>query len=111
MTQISLVINIPMIVFISSTLLIIGVCLFFIGYFIGKQRAIGVYNSTINRPNSFLKNSTEDKPNTRINIDASRVVTEIKTDGMERKYDKLGEVKQSSDNIDVSVNKLKNLKR
>jgi hypothetical protein len=110
MNEISLIINSPTIILFSSTLLVIGVCLFFIGYFIGKQANYGVSNSTgLSKPTNFFDNNKEEK--TKIVIDDAKFVTEIKTDNLEKKYENLGEVKQSTEDISNSINKLKNMKR
>ena len=76
----------------------------------GKRSGNGVYNNTINRPNNFFDNPKEEKK-TKVVINDTKFVTEIKTDGMEKKYENLGEIKQSTENITDSINKLKNLKR
>lgn len=110
MNEISIILNLFTIIFFSITLLVIGVCLFFIGYFVGKRSGNGVYNSTINRPNSFFENPKEEKK-TKVVINDTKFVTEIKTDGMEKKYENLGEIKQSTENITDSINKLKNLRK
>lgn len=110
MNEISIAINLPTIIFFSITLLAIGVCLFLIGYFVGKQSSNGVYNTAVNKPSSFFDNTKEEKKN-KVVINDTKFVTEIKTDGMEKKYENLGEIKQSAENITDSINKLKNLKR
>lgn len=82
---------------------------FFIGYLIGRSHSNGVTNSS---PQSFFTKLKDDKiVNSVITIDDKKFVTDIKTDGLERKYDTLGDVKKTEDNISGSVNKLKNLKR
>ena len=106
MTDISFTINV-------STLilgLLFGGCLFLIGYFIGKQSADGVYNTAINKPSNFFDNIKKANKN-NLEINDTKFVTEIKTDGMEKKYEALGETKQSTENITESISKLKNLKR
>lgn len=81
-----------------------------IGYIIGILKSSkGVYDSG---PKSFFDKLKKDKlVNTAIAIDDKKFVTNIKTDGLEKKYDSLGETKQTEENISNSVNKLKNLKR
>ena len=93
-------------------LLVIGVCLFIIGYFIGQSRGAGVLNEADNRkPIGFFdKNNTVQKVKQHITIDDTKVVTEIDTKGLEKKYNKLGDIKESSENIGNSINKLKNMK-
>lgn len=95
---------------IISILIIVNFICGIIGYFIGVFTSKGVYNS----PQSFFKqqNRTNTEPlSNNLSIDDKKFVVDIKTDGMERKYDNLGEVKKTEENISNSVNKLKNLKR
>lgn len=111
MNEIQVIFNIPSIVLITITLLSIGACFFFIGYLLGKRSVEGVYINT-NKPGGFFdSNKKQENKITKIKIDDAKYVTEIKTDGMEKKYDQLGDVKQSAENITSSINKLKNLKR
>jgi hypothetical protein len=110
MNEISLTINTPTIIFFSITLLAIGVCLFLIGYFYGlSKNANGVFNMVADRPKNFFDDKVIN--NKKISIDSTKVVTDIKTDNLEKKYESLGEVKHSEDSISGSINKLKNLKR
>jgi hypothetical protein len=110
MNEISISINLPTMIFFSITLLAIGVCLFLIGYFYGLSKVgNGVSNLVIDRPKNFFDNNVT-KSN-KISIDNTKVVTDIKTDNLEKKYESLGEIKNSEDNISGSINKLKNLKR
>jgi hypothetical protein len=46
-----------------------------------------------------------------IMIDDKKVVVDIDTKGLEKKYNSLGDIKTTQENISDSVNKLKNLKR
>lgn len=46
-----------------------------------------------------------------VDIDSTKVVVDLKTDHLEKKYENLGEVKKSEEKITDSVNKLKNMKR
>jgi hypothetical protein len=111
MNNINIILNVPTIVFLSITLLVIGVCLFLIGYFIGKQTNMGVSNTIVSsKPASFFDNNNEKKPKA-ITIDNSKFVTDIRTDNLEKKYVELGEIKKSEENISESINKLKNLKK
>lgn len=112
MNNINIALNIPTLIFLSITLLSMGACLFFIGYFIGKQSNTGVSNIVVSssKPVSFFDNNATEKPKA-ITIDDSKFVTDIKTDNLEKKYTQLGEIKQSEENITGSINKLKNMKR
>jgi hypothetical protein len=110
MNEISISINLPTIIFFTSTLLVLGVCLFLIGYFMGKQANPGVFtNATNARPTSFFEESKKDKKT--LTIDDTKYVVDIKTSGMEKKYESLGDIKKSEENISDSINKLKNMKR
>lgn len=83
---------------------------FLIGYLLGRfTNHNGVSN---NKQKSFFQQQdSKTKEINTINIDDKKFVVDIKTEGLEKKYDSLGEVKQTQDNISNSVNKLKNLKR
>lgn len=62
---------------------------------------------------SFFKKQKQDqsvKQQQLIDIDERKVVVAIKTDGLEKKYENLGDVKKSSENISSSIDKLKNMK-
>lgn len=110
MNEISVSINLPTIIFFSSTLLILGVCLFLIGYFVGKQSSAGVCTTiSSTKPTSFFQEQKKDK--TVVSIDDTKYVIDIKTSGMEKKYESLGEIKESEEDIVSSINKLKNMKR
>jgi hypothetical protein len=55
--------------------------------------------------------NNDEKCQNKIIIDDRKFVTDISVDGMEKKYNELGNTKLSNDNISESVNKLQNLKR
>lgn len=81
------------------------------GYSIGRlNRSQTIVES---QPISFFNKSKSDndKMINKITIDESKYVTDIKTSGMEKKYENLGETKVSEENIESSINKLKNIKR
>lgn len=94
---------------IISILIIVNFICGMIGYFIGVFTSKGVYNN----PQSFFKqqNRNTEQLSNNLSIDDKKFVVDIKTDGMERKYESLGDVKKTEENISNSVNKLKNLKR
>jgi hypothetical protein len=86
------------------------VCLFLIGYFIGKLSNTGVSNTVVNtKPVSFFDDIKKDKKT--VSIDDTKYVVDIQTSGMEKKYESLGDIKKSEENISNSINKLKNMKR
>lgn len=104
-------VNMPILILSCSTLLLLGVCCFLIGYMYGKSRCSGVYNVVNNRPKNFFDTSEDNAKINKIAIDNSKFVSDIKTDNLEKKYDTLGDTKQTTETINESVNKLKNLKR
>jgi len=83
---------------------------FIIGYLLGKNLKIdqsnGVYNQYVNN-----NKSSKDNTNTRIHIDERKVVSEIDTKGLEKKYDEIGEDTVSKEDISNSISKLKNIKK
>lgn len=76
-----------------------------IGYILAKLNTHnGVSINTNNR-----QSSNQIRQN-NILIDDKKVVTEIKTDNLEKKFTSLGNQTISDENISSSVNKLKNMK-
>ena len=62
-------------------------------------------------PTSFLK--SQGKPtqkNNSIEIDDTKVVLKVDTDGLEKKFDKIADSKKVKSDISSSVNKLKSMK-
>lgn len=98
---------------LDIVLLILNLFSFTFGLILGRLWASSSVYNTVEKPRSFLqKNNNESKFNKeKINIDNKKIVLDIKTGGMEKKYDNLGEVKQSSENISSSVDKLKQMKK
>jgi hypothetical protein len=90
--------------------ILLAILIFSIGYIIGKLSSLNsVYHSRdLTKPTSFFDTKSQKKPD--ISIDDTKYVVDIKTSGLEKKYDSLGEVKKSQENINSSINKLKNLK-
>lgn len=92
-------------------LLTLNLFSFLLGYLYGYFRSLSDNKSwTI-----YSKNDKKQKHNTiesnDISIDDKKIVLNIDTKGLEKKYEELGDKKISEDNIASSVNKLKNLKR
>jgi hypothetical protein len=111
MNEIVLSFNIATLILSMITLLAVGVCFFLIGYLCGSKQNHGVYNNSdglSKSPDIFQNNK---KQNLNISIDDTKIVTKINTDALEKKYDQLGEKKESKENIIDSINKLKNIKR
>lgn len=78
--------------------------IFAMGFFICKMMSgAGVLSDRSSYDN---KNN-----NKKLSIDDRKVVLGVSTEGLDKKYEKLGDTKQSDDNISSSVNKLKSLKQ
>lgn len=91
-------------------LLLLNIFSFAFGLILGRLwLTSSVYTST-EKPRSFLQKNNESSKE-KVSIDDKKIVLDIKTGGMEKRYDSLGEVKQSSDSISSSVDKLKQLKK
>lgn len=61
------------------------------------------------RPRQKQRQKTTTKKRKPITIDETTHVVKIKTDGMEKKYDKIGEEQTTNEDISAGINKLKNL--
>lgn len=91
-------------------LIIINIMIFILGYLFGKSKNLGSNNN----PVGFLskhKNTKEISQKIDIDIDERKIVTKINTDNIEKKYDSLGQKQTSDNDINASINKLKNLKK
>lgn len=93
-----------------AILVLLNIVFFILGYLFAKiNSSQQIYGS---QPNSFFsKNKITEEKNNKITIDERKFVTDIKTSDMEKKYDNLGETKVSDENIQTSIDKLKNIKR
>lgn len=91
-------------------IVVINLLTFLGGYLLGKNTS---YLSTNINTSSSLSNLLKNKPkvNNSISIDDKKVVLNIDTDGLEKKYDSLGDKTTSITDINASINKLKNLKK
>ena len=77
------------------------------GFLLGKNNSQVEYRA----PESFLKKSSgQDKKNNKIEIDDKKIVLNINTEGLEKKFDKITEETKTKNNISGSVNKLKSMK-
>lgn len=111
MNEFSISFNIPALILSLITLLSLGACFFLIGYLAGKRSYSGVFNNEQKRSISFFQQQKETNNQQTIVMDERKYVVDIKTEGLEKKYDSLGEVKESKEDISGSISKLKNLKR
>jgi|694.fasta_scaffold02159_6 hypothetical protein len=80
------------------------ICLL-IGYILGRLNSVGA-GVSISKPKSYFNQKEHEK----ITIDDKKVVTEIKIDNLEKKFNTLGTKTVSDENISSSINKLKNMK-
>ena len=93
-------------------LILLNIVFFFLGYAIGRLTSSQTVMKS--QPVSFFSKQqsvSDDKIINKVIIDERKFVTDIKTSGMEKKYENLGETKISNENIESSINKLKNIKR
>jgi hypothetical protein len=97
-------------IILLSLLVISHIVCLILGYILGQLRSIsGV--SISGQPNKVLQSIVNKDTKQSISIDSSKFVTSITTEGMQKKYTTLGEIKDSDENISSSVNKLKNMKK
>ena len=97
-------------VLITILFTITYIIIFLLGFLVGRLWSFnGVYNigQTSSKVLSSINNKTTGQS---ISIDSSKFVVDIKTDGLEKKYQNLGEIKGTNESIESSVNKLKNMK-
>lgn len=85
-------------------LIILNIFSFLLGYLYGNRG--GIQSNIITKK----QNSKVITQSSNIEIDDKKFVTDINTAGLEKKYDQLGDIKNSQTNISSSVNKLKNMK-
>ena len=79
----------------------------FCGIYFGKVGSQDISQA----PTSFLKNQgKKQQDSNKIEIDDKKVVLNINTDGLQKKFEKITEEKTVDNNISSSVNKLKNMK-
>lgn len=90
-------------------LLYLNIISLVIGYIIAKLlRTSNQTNYSDNIKRTQNKSTTQSN---NITIDDKKIVLDINTSGLEKKYSSLGQVTQTETNISESVNKLKNLKK
>lgn len=92
-----------------AILVIVTIIIGLLGYIIGKLSN----NSTPTGVQSFFKKNSETDSTTKfssVSIDEKKIVTNINTSGLEKKYESLGDTTNTNENISTSINKLKTLK-
>jgi len=91
-------------------IVVIIIYAFLIGYLIGKKTP-HVLDNMKNNSFVFSKQKISDQPQVDApKIDSTKFVTKIATDNLEKKYNELGDIQTTSENISESVNKLKKKK-
>lgn len=80
----------------------------YIGYVLGKKCSSNKHQTTPTK--SFFEKEKIEHNKKSISIDDTKFVGNIRTEGLEKKYENLGETKKSSENISGAINKLKNMK-
>ena len=102
----------------NNTFIILGILaislnmiFFCLGYGWCKIISLNQENMHSSGFGTVKKNNTKTPHMQLATIDEKKVVVNIKTDGLEKKYDTLGDVKQTEDSINNSVNKLKNFRK
>jgi hypothetical protein len=94
-------------IILLGILLVLNLISFVCGYLLGKGSSQANIGS---QPKSFFEQNKTTQINS-IAIDERKHVIDINTKGLEKKYETLGETKKTNENIESSINKLKNLKR
>lgn len=89
----------------------LAIVIFSVGLYVGKNMGSS-QAATEDSPKSFLKTSGQGNRNksANIEIDDTKVVLKVDTDGMEKKFDQMTQSKSVKNNISSSVNKLKSMK-
>jgi hypothetical protein len=97
---------------IYQILIILNIISFILGYLVkSKKDSLTTTNNIIKKriiANSKNEDNIEYK---KVKIDNSKIDIGTNTQGLEKKYNSLGNVKTTTDDTTSSVNKLKNLKR
>ncbi len=92
-------------------LIFTNVVVFSLGFILGKMLSSSSSSSLAINDMVSIKSKKQQINKTNIEIDDTKYVGKISTDGLEKKYDTLGDIKKSKNDTISSVNKLKNLKR
>jgi len=100
------------IIILCSVLVCSHIAVFSIGAAVGYimvSNSSSLHDSAA--PTSFLKSQGRPaQKNNSIEIDDTKVVLKVDTDGLEKKFDKIADSKKVKSDISSSVNKLKSMK-
>lgn len=91
-------------------LLSLNIVFFFIGYLIGKNQKTYILQNQDISDVAVRQKKNSTKKTDKITIDETKIVSKINTKDLEKKYDKLGDTKETKDTINTSVDKLKSMK-
>lgn len=95
---------------LSGIFVIILCAIFFIlGYILGKMSSLQNIGSQSNSTKTI--SAKNNKKLSEISIDEKTVVTEIRTDGIEKKYTDIADSVTSDQDVRASIDKLKKLKK
>lgn len=95
-----------------SLLILLNVVFFFLGYIVGKLNNNNyIYPEKNTNKLKDKKSKNAGDTNIPISIDEKKIVTVIKTDKLEKKFDNLGDKIVVKDNIDNNINRLKQIKK
>ena len=86
------------------------ICVSFFCVYIGIQIGKSINTNIIDRKPNTKYSKNLDTEHNNISIDEKKIVLDIDTKTLTKKFDSLGETKTSSENISSSINKLKNMK-
>jgi len=82
-----------------------------VGFLYGKIIHIDFSPKEVDNKKPKRYNVQEPQIKKSIEIDEKKIVVDITTAGMEKKYDNLGKLTTANEDISNSVNKLKNLRK
>lgn len=82
-----------------------------VGFLYGKIIYIDFSPKELDNIKPKRYNTKEPEVKKSIEIDEKKIVIDIKTGGMEKKYESLGKLTKTDEDISNSVNKLKNLRK
>lgn len=83
----------------------IDIIFFVLGYLVGLYNQ---HSAVVTNPKRINKNTPQQL--SEIEIDNRKLVVDINTNNLEKKYDTLGDKTQTQETISSSVNKLKSMK-
>lgn len=92
-------------ILIILSIVSVNILFFIVGFLFSSLFYKNISSSEIFSP-KFVKEKNKPK----IDIDDKKIITQIKTEGLEKKYQNIAESTQSDENITSSISKLKSMK-